>query len=48
MNEWAKLVSKIYKEKNKTNKNYKLKNAMKDAKKVYKKNKTMKNKKSKK
>jgi hypothetical protein len=48
MNEWAKLVSKIYKEKNKTNKNYRLKNAMRDAKKVYKKNKTMKNKKSKK
>ena len=42
MNEWAKLVSKIYKEKSRTNKNYKLKNAMKDAKKVYKKNKTMK------
>ena len=44
MNAWAKLVSKIYKEKSRTNKNYKLKNAMKDAKKVYKKNKTMKNK----
>lgn len=42
MNAWAKLVSKIYKEKSRTNKNYKLKNAMKDAKKVYKKNKTMK------
>lgn len=37
MNDWAKLVNKIYKEKSKTNKNYKLKNAMKDAKKVYKK-----------
>jgi len=44
MNAWAQLVSKIYKEKSRTNKNYKLKNAMKDAKKVYKKNKTMKNK----
>ena len=44
MNAWATLVSKIYKEKSRTNKNYKLKNAMKDAKKVYKKNKTMKNK----
>jgi hypothetical protein len=35
MNDWAKLVSKIYKEKSKTNKNYKLMHAMKDAKKVY-------------
>lgn len=44
MNAWAKLVSKVYKDKKKTNKNYKLKNAMKDAKKIYKKNKTMKKK----
>jgi len=42
MNDWAKLVNKIYKEKSSTNKNYKLMHAMKDAKKVYKKNKTMK------
>jgi hypothetical protein len=40
MNDWAKLVNKIYKEKSKTNKNYKLMHAMKDAKKVYKKKNT--------
>lgn len=43
MNAWAKLVSKIYKEKSRKNKNYKLMHAMRDARKVYKpKNKTMK------
>ena len=40
MNDWAKLVSRIYKEKSRKNKNYKLKNAMKDAKKIYKKKNT--------
>jgi hypothetical protein len=44
MNAWAKFVTKFYKDKKKTNKNYKFKNAMKDAKKFYKKNKTMKKK----
>jgi len=44
MNAWAKFVTKFYKDKKKTNKNYKFKNAMKDAKKLYKKNKTMKKK----
>jgi hypothetical protein len=42
MTEWTKLVSSIYKQKSASNPNYKLKDAMKDAKKVYKKNKTKK------
>jgi hypothetical protein len=44
MNSWSKFVTKFYKDKKRTNKNYKFKNAMKDAKKPYRcmKNKTMK------
>ena len=39
MTEWTNLVKTMFKNGRKTNKNYKLKNAMKDAAKVYKKNK---------
>ena len=37
MNDWAKFLTKFYKDKKKTQKNYMFKDAMKDAKKVYKK-----------
>ena len=46
MNNWSKFVTKFYKDKKRTNKNYKFKNALKDAIKSYRsmKNKTMKKK----
>lgn len=45
MNAWAKFVTKYYKDKRRTNKDYKFKDAMKDAKVVYaaQKGQTMKN-----
>jgi len=40
MTEWTNLVKTMFKNGRKTNKNYKLKNAMKDAAKIYKKHKS--------